>query len=149
MQIGIISSDLNYEVLNPEVMDRYYGVEIGMLKINPERMPMLVSQEQGYAEMNRWGEKDFDAIEIFDGDYVLVAENAALEYEADMLILCGTGYILRKQGKTSTGISFNELMDVKEYLSEVELRSEVMADRDDRYYGCYVFVADEDEYYYD
>lgn len=148
MQFVIINSDLTYSVLKPDEKDKHSGYEMGMLKIKPNRIHIIMSPERGFAEIERYGRKKFRVIDIFDGRYVLLAEDSHLKQDGDFAVLLGSAYVMRKQGDEMLRLDFDDIDALSEFLSKVEHRSDRMPFGKETYGAILLFKVEDDAPYY-
>jgi len=110
MQIGINLKEDEFEVTDSDDIVCNYpdGVEVGYLKINPERIPVIVGEKIAEEAIAR---KKYTKIAIDGGDYVLFADEKSVLYCKDFIEICGTAYIAKKQGGTHTALTADEIDD--------------------------------------
>lgn len=142
MQFSVISNDMDYQELDLDEMDKYYGFSMGMLKINPGRMPVIMSPEQGIVKKVCWSKNSFETIRIFDGNYYLVVDDKSLEYWDECSVLSGNGFIVKRQEDKFVDLTLNDLLHISKYLDELEKQSNLMTQKDDSLCGCYIFPDD-------
>lgn len=112
MNVAICLTEGECEVMDFE--DAIYlgedAVEIGYLKINPDRIPVIVSAKIAEEAMDR--ERDhLIKIDVCGGRYMLLTDDRSVIYMESQVAICGTAYIVRKQGGTYTALTYDEIED--------------------------------------
>lgn len=121
MQIGI---DLdNYESPMEEAKNLVssYGFdrEIGFLKLNPERLPVIVSERKALEDIARYGEHKMD-FTVKDGHYFLITDERAMTMRDGNIILFGNAYIVKRQGQVFTALNMKEIKEWLYYICGVD-----------------------------
>ena len=100
-----------------------YHREIGYLKINPERLPVIVSERRALADI-RAMENHKAVYPLHDRRYELIVDDRAISFMVQHkggFLLFGNGYIAKRQGRMSTALTMDEIL---EWLKELE-KSEI------------------------
>lgn len=121
MKIGI-SLD-NYESPMEDISNlvNYYGYdrEIGYLKINPERLPVIVSERKALTDIRAMGNHKV-VYPLNDGRYELIVDERAISFVTKLkggFLLFSNAYIAKRQGWMSTALTMDEIL---EWLKEFE-----------------------------
>lgn len=112
MQIAVNLTEDECEVMEIDDIICNYpdGVEIGYLKINPERIPVVVSESIAEAALARCENHRMEA-DVCGGRYAILADDRSLVFVEGAVIVYGTAYIVRKQGQTYTSLVADEIDD--------------------------------------
>jgi len=112
MEIGINLKEDEYEVaeIDDIIIGYPAGIEIGYLKINPERIPVIVSEKIA-AEAIARNKDHYIQIDVNGGKYVVITDNRSVIYGEGFIDICGTAYIAKKQVGTYTALTSDEIDD--------------------------------------
>ena len=122
MFIGIDLENYESPMEEYENLVNNYGQdrEIGYLKINPERIPVIVSAEKALKDIERYD--DHKAVfPLKDGRYVMIADDrVAIVSDLDdaKLILTANAYLARKQGESFTALTIKEIDELIDFQCE-------------------------------
>ncbi|MCR5321682.1 MAG: hypothetical protein K6E85_00115 [Lachnospiraceae bacterium] len=121
MQIGIELDNYDSPIEEFDQLVNNYAREreIGYLKINPERIPVIISEEKVSAEFNN---KKYRGIgfPLNNGHYELITTEEATAMMNGDCVLLGNGYIGRRQGDSITGLTFDEISHLLKYLEHLD-----------------------------
>lgn len=110
MQIGIHMDDEEYELTDTKLIVNRYGQDmgIGYLKINPERVPVIVGEGLARDHFEKIKDRllEFD---ILCGNFVLLADKNAVHQIEDCIVIDGDAYIARIQGDSHTTMTYDEI----------------------------------------
>ena len=145
MDIGIYLDNGDYELSETEELVCEFGtdMEVGYLKINPERIPVVIGEERAEAAFKKFGDSIVE-ISVMDGRYVLIADKRNIEMTGEKLIVIGTAYIAKNQIRSYTALTGGEVLEWAENFEE----SADSCDDEDEPAFCYMFptiVFDYDE----
>lgn len=98
-------------------------VELGYLKINPERIPAIVAANIAEEEIKRMAEHRMH-LDVC-GNYMVITDDRAVVCTEDEVAVYGTAYIVRKQAGTYTALTYGELDDWIYDFEDTELFSEL------------------------
>jgi len=90
-------------------------VELGYLKINPDRVPSIVAANIAEEEIKRMAEHQIN-LDVC-GNYMVITDDRAVECTEDEVLIFGTAYIVRKQAGTYTALTYGE---IDEWIYEFE-----------------------------
>ena len=121
MKIGISLDNYESPMEDTKHLVNNYGYdrEIGYLKINPERLPVIVSESKALADI-RAMENHKAVYPLNDRRYELIVDDRAISFlvqHKGSFILFGNAYIAKRQGRMSTALTMNEIL---EWLKEFE-----------------------------
>ena len=142
MEIGINLDHYTDPMVDLENLICDYGKkrEIGYLKINPERIPVIISEGKAQAEIDRFGEHMI-TYPLCGSKFVLITDDRAISQDLKDLALRGNAYIARKQSGVFTALDLQEILEWLLQLCELEYEA---INSDDGRYDTYVFEYDED-----
>jgi len=108
--IGVHMDDHDYEYSSVyDIRCDNGDHEVGILKINPDRVPVVLGLERAEKEMSKIGkclrEIPYKAL----NDYVIFADDRACEVDGDRIRVYGNAYIARRQKRTHIGLSGFEI----------------------------------------
>ena len=112
MDIGINMEGIEYQLTDTSCIVFMYGhdMEVGFLKINPERVPVVTSESIVNSEI-RQEEKTYEVFSLCRNKYALVVESGAYEMENCNLVLYGNAYIARQQKNTVSALTSDEVFE--------------------------------------
>lgn len=129
MKVAICLSENECEVM--EFEDAMYlgedGVELGYLKINPDRIPSIVAAKIAEEAMDREREH-LIKIDVCGGRYMLLTDDRAVIYLEGEVAICGTAYIVKKQAGTYTALTYDEIEDWIYDFEDDEMLAEYLPD---------------------
>lgn len=142
MEIGINMDDREYELSDSDELLCEYGtdMEVGYLKINPERIPVVEGRKKAEESFERMG-SGIEELPICNRHYLLIADRKNVEITATELIVTGTAYIARKQFRSYTELTAGEVEDWLEMFEASEEAGEAKPLFD---YPVIVFEYDEE-----
>ena len=145
MQIGIDLENYQTPIEEWDNIVSAYGQdrEIGYLKMNPERIPVIVSESKAREEIARLGKHALE-FRIKDICYEMVIDDrgALIPSSPDgNLIVFGNIYISRKQWNSNVALTMAEIDDLLQYFEENDDLEPVDNPLD--YVGCLAFKYDE------
>lgn len=120
MQIGIDLENYTCPLEDFEKLVCAYGPmrEVGYLKINPERIPVVVDEERAEKSLMKF--RDYVTAILVKGDkYMLFADYRSVENYGDGFILFGNVYVARFQGRLCTGLTMTDIKDFLEILEKI------------------------------
>lgn len=125
MKVGINLDNYESPMEDTRNLVNNYGYhrEIGYLKINPERLPVIVSERRALADI-RAMENHKAVYPLHDRRYELIVDDRAISFMVQHkggFLLFGNGYIAKRQGRMSTALTMDEIL---EWLKELE-KSEI------------------------
>lgn len=144
MQIGIVLDNYESPLEDLENIISSYGLmrEIGYLRINPERVPMVMSESKADEAIDRF-QYHVAEYDICNGKYELVADERGIATVDDYIILSGNAFIARRQGRALTGLTASEITEWIKRLEKMP-RDKVQSTRDNTVYSGYVFTLDKE-----
>ncbi|MCR5432388.1 MAG: hypothetical protein K6E95_07505 [Lachnospiraceae bacterium] len=112
MQIGIDLDNYSDPVVELENLVNAYGEnrEIGYLKINPLRTPVIVSESKAQADIGKYGDHKAE-YPLLGGKFELIVDERAVEKRLHDIAVNGNAYIVRRQGKVFTALDINEILE--------------------------------------
>ena len=121
MKIGINLDNYESPMEYTENLVNKYGFdrEIGYLKINPERLPVIVSERKALADI-RAMENHKAVYPLNDRRYELIVDDRAISFMVNHksgFLLFGNAYIAKRQGRMTTALTMDEIL---EWLKEFE-----------------------------
>ena len=145
MQIGIDLENYQTPIEEWDNIVSSYGKdrEIGYLKINPERIPVIVSESKARKEIENMGKHAF-LFRVRDVRYEMVIDDrsAMLPVSVDGdLIVFGNIYIYKKQLNANVALTMAEIDELLKYFEESDDLEPV--DNPEKYIGCLGFTYDE------
>ena len=140
MDIGIYLDNGDYELSETDEIICEYGtdMEVGYLKINPERIPVVVGQKRAEEEFEKFGDSIVE-ISIMDGKYVLIADKKNIEMTGEKLIVISTAYIAKNQIRSYTALTGGEIEEWTELFEESEEYGDEDDEEDRQPAFCYMF----------
>ena len=144
MQIGIDLDNYSSPVEDLENLINNYGKgrEIGYLKINPERVPVIVSEGKALEEIKRYGENKV-TYTVVCGKYEMITDRRAIRNIESDIALYGNAYIVRRQGEIFTALDIEEILDWLMFLTIHEHDLITKTDRGDFAVDAYLFRYNE------
>ena len=121
MKIGINLDNYESPMEDTRTLINNYGYdrEIGYLKINPERLPVIVSERKALADI-RAMENHKAVYPLNDRRYELIVDDRAISFMVNHksgFLLFGNAYIAKRQGRMTTALTMDEIL---EWLKEFE-----------------------------
>lgn len=112
MQIGINLKEDVFEVAESEDIICNYpdGVEIGYLKINPERIPVVIGAKLAEEEIAR-NKRYINYYDVNDRGYMIITDDRNVITGENFILILGNAYVTKKQGATYTGLTADEIDD--------------------------------------
>jgi len=147
MQIGIDLDNYKSPMEELENLINDYGAarEIGFLKINPERLPVIVSERKALADIDKYRDHR-TSYPVKDGRYEMITSDKAMFIDEGDLFLLGNAYIAKRQGDVFTALNMKEILDWLLYLCDAD---SVAKKPDHRLSGdIYLFELDKDRGYW-
>lgn len=147
MEIGINMDERDYEFSDYFLLVNEYGfdIELGYLKINPERIPVVEGKYRAEAEFEKFGSKLIE-FPICGGRYILISDRRNIEIVDGSLILTGTAYIAKRQYRTDTALTGSEVGEwLCRFMEGEGSQGEMIEDREKTMYDFPVMVFDYDE----
>ena len=116
MMIGIDLDNYVSPMEDIENIVNIYGLdtEIGYLKINPLRLPVIVSEKKALEKIDKFGDHEVH-FHIGDRFELITDDRSLLEYDNDLDII-GDTYVARQQGEKYTGLTFRDFMEWSLYM---------------------------------
>ena len=93
--------------------------EIGFLKLNPERVPVIVSANKYLSAITRFG-SHLAVFTVKDGHYALVVDDRGITVQGDGLAVMSSAYVARVQGSTLTSLTFDEIKEWLDYIPKLQ-----------------------------
>lgn len=145
MQIGIVLDNYESPMEDLENIISSYGLmrEVGYLRINPERVPVVMSESKADEAIDRF-QYHIAEYDICDGKYELVADDRGIATVDDSIIISGNAFIARRQGRALTGLTASEITDWLKRLEKMP-RNKVRSSRDNTVFSGYVFTLDKEK----
>ena len=142
MQIGINLDNYTEPMMELEdlICDYDKKREIGYLKINPERIPIIISEGKAQTEIDRFGDHKC-TYPLCGNKFVLITDDRAISQDFKDINLRGNGYIARRQLGVFTALDVEELLDWLLQLCQLEYAAK---NSDAGRFDTYVFEYDED-----
>lgn len=146
MKIGIDLDNYQSPIEEWDTLINNYGEEreIGYLKINPERIPVIVSERKALKEIEKWGDKvirirfkDFTFEMFLDYKGCLFSEPK----DGGNVVVFGNAYIAKKQWEADTPLTMRE---IKELIDYIEIGAMPQADKPEDYFDVYGFEYDKE-----
>ena len=130
MYIGLNLSEDDFELVDSETILMSYpcDIEIGYLKINPERIPVLVSAEIAENAIEKYKEH-LKKLPAIGGKYFILVDDRAVIYLEGAIEICGTAFVAKKQGETYTALTNEELEIWTDILEELENAANLPEDK--------------------
>ncbi len=121
MQIGIDLDNYTDPVVELENLVNAYGEnrEIGYLKINPIRTPVIVSESKAQADIAKYGDRKAE-YPLWGRKYALIVDERAVEKRLNDIAVNGNAYIVRRQGRVFTALDINELLELLLHINRAE-----------------------------
>ena len=147
MQIGIDLENYASPMEDIENIINDYGKnrEIGYLKINPERLPVIVSEDKALADIERYGVHK-ETYTVMNGKFEMITDSRAVSKIGSDIALCGNAYIVKRQREAFTALDIDEILEWLIFLCKYDY--EVVMNRDEDRYGTYLFVFDKERGYW-
>ena len=148
MKIGIDLDNYAEPMVELQELINNYGNkrEIGYLKINPERIPVIVSENRALADMEKLGAHKI-AFPVRNGKYDLITDDRAIMMDSGNFELYGNAYIARSQGSVLTALDIEEIIESLLFFCTSRYESVSEEDPDDKY-DYYYFEHDEKRGYW-
>ena len=145
MKIGVDVKGFHSPLEDMENIICAYGEdrEIGYLKINPERVPVIIAENKAKREINR--AQRVKRHNIINRGFELIADYRGVVEPAENggpLVIFGNAYIVKRQLASNTGLTMAEIVEVLEYLENKEYNSGL---EKDRCVACYAFDYDKEK----
>lgn len=141
MEIGINMDDREYELSDTDELVITLGtdMEVGYLKINPERVPVIEGKNKAEAEFAKM-KAHLVEVELLGGRYQMITDDRSIEITPEFIIVEGTAYIGRRQGRKHTALTVDEVEDWLIKLDESYVDHDEMPTDGD--FPCIVFEFD-------
>ena len=142
MQIGINLDNYANPMVELESLICAYGKkrEIGYLKINPERVPVIISEGKAQTETDRFGEH-MTVYPLCAHKFVLITDDRAVSQDFKDISLRGNAYIARKQLGVFIALDIQEILQWLLEFCKLEYEA---VNSDAGRFDTYVFEYDED-----
>lgn len=116
MQMGIDLDNYVSPMEDIENIINMYGLdtEIGYLKLNPTRLPVIVSEKKTYEKIDRFGEHEMQ-FQIGNRFTLITDDRTVVTKEGDFYLI-GDTFVAKQQGEIYTGNTFREFMDWNLYM---------------------------------
>ena len=92
--------------------------EIGFLKLNPERVPVITSSNKYLSAISRYG-SHLAVFTLTDGHYALVVDDRGITIQGNDLVVMSNAYIARVQGNTLTSLTMEEIEEWLDYIPKI------------------------------
>lgn len=147
MQIGIDLDNYKSPMEELENLVNDYGPkrEVGFLKINPERLPVIISERKALADMEKYNDHK-TSFPVKDGKYEMITSDKAVFIDEGNLFLFANAYIAKKQGDVFTALNMGEILDWLLYLCDADLATKKQDHRLSS--DIYLFELDKDGGYW-
>ena len=145
MDIAINLNDYKCPVVDIKRLINNYGPnrEIGVLKINPERLPMVMSEEYALQEIDRFKDRRH-CYSFFDGHYGIIFDSKAALIRDGQIALTGNAYIVRRQCRVNVGLTAENLIELFNYFEDIPGATIRDSDTDVKY-DALLFEYDEEK----
>ena len=96
--------------------------EIGYLKINPERVPVIISERKATKYIEQHADQLY-TFRVKDQRYEMFVESKGINmpFNGERLIFFGNAYICRKQGDANVALTMAEIEDFLAFCPEISL----------------------------
>ena len=143
MKIGINLENYASPMEDIENIINDYGKnrEIGYLKINPERLPVIVSEGKALADIERYGVNK-ETYTVMNGKFEMITDSRAVSKIGSDIALCGNAYIVKRQHEAFAALDIEEILEWLVFLAQYDYEAAVSGDEDR--YGMYLFVFDKE-----
>ena len=147
MQIGIDLENYASPMEDIENIINDYGKnrEIGYLKINPERLPVIVSEDKALADIERYGVHK-ETYTVMNGKFEMITDSRAVSKIGSDIALCGNAYTVKRQREAFAALDIEEILEWLLFLCRYDYEAAVKGD--EARYGTYLFVFDKERGYW-
>ena len=143
MQIGIDLENYASPMEDIENIINDYGKnrEIGYLKINPERLPVIVSEDKALADIERYGDHK-ETYTVMNGKFEMITDSRAVSKRGNDIALCGNAYIVKRQREAFAALDIEEILEWLILLCRYDYETAVKGNND--HYNAYLFAFDKE-----